>query len=378
VLLVGAGLFIGTMRNLLTADTGFNRHNVLVVTANVQQAAIPQSRRVQAYQEILDRMRALPNVVSAASSAITPISGMGWNGFTFPEGFTPKSKWDTLALFNRVSPDYFKTMQTPFVAGRDFNDRDNLSAPKVMIVGESVAREFFGSANPIGKTISLNKHGQPDQKEPYQIIGVVKDAKYSQVNEGPTKTVYLPSGQDADPGVDIRYEVRADGPVEALTPSIRSAIAGQNRDISLEFRSFEGLVNESLAQPRVVGLLSLIFGSLALLLAMVGLYGITMYAVTRRRAEIGIRMALGAQRQDMIWLVLRDVLLLLTIGMSVGIGISLASGRLVTSLLYGVRPNDPIQLVMAGLILAVATAIAAYIPARRAARIDPMVALRYE
>ncbi len=247
-----------------------------------------------------------------------------------------------------------------------------------MIIGESAARNFFGAANPIGKTIALNKHGQPNEKEPYQVIGVVKDAKYSQINEGPTKTVYLPSGQDADPATDIRYELRSDGPMEALTPSIRWAIAEQSRDISLEFRSFEVMVNESLVQPRVVALLSLTFGALALLLAMVGLYGITAYAVTRRRAEIGIRMALGAQREYMIWLVLRDVLLLLAIGMSLGLGIALATGRLVTSLLYGIRPNDPVQLVVAVLVLAVATAIAAYIPARRAARVDPMVALRYE
>ena len=378
VLLVGAGLFIGTMRNLLTVDTGFNRHNVLVVRADLRQAAIPKARWVQAYREILDRLRALPNVTSAASSSITPISGMGWNGFTYPEGFTAKSKWDTLALFNRVSPEYFKTMQTPFIAGGDFNEKDNLSSPKVMIIGESAARDFFGSANPIGKTIALNKQGQPDEKEAYQVIGVVKDAKYSQINEGPTKTVYLSSAQDANPAADIRYEVRTDGPMDALTPSIRWAVVEQNRDISLEFRSFEVMVNESLVQPRVVALLSLTFGGLALLLAMVGLYGVTAYSVTRRRAEIGIRMALGAQREGMIWLVLRDVALLLGIGMSVGLGLALATGRLITSLLYGVRPNDPVQLGVAAVVLAAATAMAAYIPARRAARVDPMVALRYE
>ena len=377
-LLVGAGLFISTMRNLLTTQTGFNRHNVLTITANVQQAAIPKQRRIQTYQEILDRIRALPNVESAASSFVTPTSGMGWNGFTYPEGFTPKSNWDTLALFNRVSADYFKTMQTALVAGRDFNQQDNASAPKVMIIGESAARSFFGSQNPIGKIIALDGHDAPGEKESYQIVGVVKDTKYFSIGEEPAKTIYLSSAQDIDPGAAIHYEVRFDGPMEAIIPSIREAIGIQNRDISLEFRSFEDLVNESLVQPRVVALLSLGFGSLALLLAAIGLYGITAYAVTKRRAEIGIRMALGAQQEKMIWLMLRDVLVLFVAGMSVGLGISLAMGRFIKSLLYGVHANDPMQLATAVMILAAAVMIAAYIPARRAAKVDPLVALRYE
>jgi predicted permease len=377
-LLVGAGLFISTMRNLLTTDTGFNRHNVLTITTNVQQAAIPKAQRVQTYQEILDRIRALPNVKSAASSFVTPISGMGWNGFTYPEGFTPKSKWDTLALFNRVSPEYFKTMQTALVAGRDFNQQDNARAPKVMIIGESAARSFFGSQNPIGKTIALDGHDASGGKESYQIVGVVKDTKYFSIGEERVKTIYFSSAQDVDPGTDVHYEVRFDGPMEAIVPSIRETIGAQNRDISLEFSSLENLVNESLAQPRVVALLSLGFGALALLLAAIGLYGITAYAVTQRRGEIGIRMALGVEQKKMIWLMLRDVLVLLVVGMLVGLGISLATGRFIKSLLYGVHANDPMQLATAVMILAFATMIAAYIPARRAANVDPMVTLRYE
>jgi putative ABC transport system permease protein len=163
-----------------------------------------------------------------------------------------------------------------------------------------------------------------------------------------------------------------------MIPSVRSVISGVNRGISLEFRNFETQVNESLLQPRIVALLSSIFGMLALLLAMVGLYGITAYSVARRRGEIGIRMALGAQARSVVWLMLRDVAVILVAGMSVGFAVSLGAGRLVKSLLYGVQPNDPVQLAGAAILLALATAIAAYIPARRAARIDPMAALREE
>jgi putative ABC transport system permease protein len=378
VLLLGAGLFLGTLRNLLKVDAGFNRHNVLLITANLQQSAIPKEQRTRTYRDVLERLRALPNVVSAGDSVITPISGMGWNPFTYPEGFSAKSKWDTQVFCNRISPGYFKTLQTALLRGRDFTEHDDLSAPNVMIIGEMTAQHFFGSADPIGKSIGLNRPGTPDEKDFYRVIGVVKDAKYFRMDEEPTRTAYLASGQDTEPRPEIRYELRTDRPVETLIPSIRSTIAEQNKDVSLEFRSFDEQVSESMAQPRVVALLSLIFGSLAVLLATIGLYGVTAYAVTRRQAEIGIRMAMGAPRAGMTRMVLRDVMVLLVVGISAGLAASLVAGRLVTSLLFGVKPNDPLELIAAATILGVVTALAAYIPARRAARVDPMVALRYE
>jgi ABC-type antimicrobial peptide transport system permease subunit len=220
--------------------------------------------------------------------------------------------------------------------------------------------------------------GSKDKRQIYQVVGVVKDVKYSRIDEKPRRTVYLALTQDTDPWTTIRFEIRLDGPVEALIPSIRSTISGVNRDLSLEFRNFETQVNESLLQPRIVALLSSVFGSLALGLAMVGLYGITSYAVAQRRAEIGIRMALGAQRRSVVWLILRDVVLVLAVGMGLGLAASLAAGRLITSLLYDVRSNDPAQLAGAAVTLAAATAIAACLPARRAALLDPMAALREE
>jgi len=264
--------------------------------------------------------------------------------------------------------------------GRDFDEHDDLHAPKVMIINEAAARRFFGSANPIGKTVGLDEGapGSKDVKVIYQVVGVVKDTKYSRVNEEPRRLAYVAAAQDANPSPEIYYEVRAGATVEALIPSLRTAITGVNRDISLEFRSFETQVAETLVQPRTVALLSSVFGGLALLLAMVGLYGVTTYSAARRKAEIGIRMALGAQRGSVIWLMLRDTMLLLAVGMAIGLTASMTLGRLVGSLLYGVQPNDTGQLLGAAVILATATVMAAYLPARRAANLDPMAALREE
>ena len=371
VLLVAAGLFLGTLRNLLAVDAGFTRHNILIIAANVEQAGIPAAKRAGAYREISDRLRALPGVASAASSVLTPISPEGWAQMVRPEGWVSKSPGEALLFLNRVSPGYFATMRTPLLLGRDFGDGDGMKARKAIIVNESAARQFFGAANPIGKTIGMDK-------DEYQIIGVVKDTKYNRINENGRNIGYLAAGQDAEAPPQLRFTLRADVPVETLIPAARAAIGEVNRGISLEFHNLETQVSESLLQPRAVALLSAVFGLLALLLAMVGLYGITSYTVTRRKGEVAIRMALGAPRDAVVWLMLRDVAVLLAVGMAMGLAASLAAGRLVTSLLFGVRPRDPAQLLGAAAILAVATAVAAYVPARRAARLDPMAAVREE
>ncbi len=375
MLLVGAGLFLGTMRNLLTVPAGFDARNVLLVRADTV-AGVPKAQRNNLYQTILERLRGLPGVVSAASSAITPVSNMMWDQFAYPEGYEPKSRDDRDTYMNRVSPEYFRTLGTPILLGRDFNDRDTLTSLKVMIINERAARQFFPNASPLGKTIALDV--KPGVKDNYQVIGVVKDAKYQSLREAAPRTGYLVSSQDPDPGGDIAYEVRSAGAVEDLIPLIRAAIKDVNPGVSLEFHKFETQIRDSLLQERTVALLSAFFGGLALLLAMIGLYGVTAYTVVRRQSEIGIRMALGAQRGAVIWLVLRDVAIMLAIGLAVGLALSLAAGRLVTSLLYGLAPTDPWTLASAAAVLALATAIAGYLPARRAARLDPTAALRDE
>jgi putative ABC transport system permease protein len=379
LLLVGAFLFLGNLRNLLNIDPGFSHRNLLLIKADVQQENLPRSQRVRLYQEIRERLEKVPGVDMVSSSDIIPISHTEWNEWTYPEGYQAKSREDTLVWFNRVSPGYFKTMHTPLLLGRDFSERDNLNSPKVVIVSEATARHFWGTAHPIGKTIGGDKHqGQPGEKDYYQVVGVVKDSKYVRIDETIVRTAYLPSGQDSNPSSFINYEIRSGASRAVLIPALRSAIAEVNRDLSLEFRDFETQVNESIVQQRVVALLASIFGALALLLSLVGIYGVTDYAVSRRQREIGIRMALGALQSSMVWLVLRDMLILLLIGSSLGLAASLAMGRLIASLLYGIHPTDPGLLAGATLALAAAAALAAYLPARKAVRLNPMTVLRDE
>jgi putative ABC transport system permease protein len=344
----------------------------------VKQSAIPASGQARAHQEIIARLNAIPGVISAAASYLAPIGRTGWNGMSYPEGFVPQSRRDAVIFLNRVSPGYFRTMRSPLLAGREFNDHDDLNAPKVMIINETAAKRFFGTSNPIGRTIAMDRFGVRGQRDNYEVIGVSRDAKYNRIDEDPRKLAYLAIGQDATPGSRRNYEVLTNGPVEAVIPAIRAAVTEVNRDIALHFTSLESQINDSLLQPRVVALLSAVFGSLALVLAMVGLYGVTAYGVARRKGEIGIRMALGAQRPSVVWMMLREVLGLLAIGVVAGLAASLAGGHLITKLLFGLQPNDPAHLAVAALVLGIAVVIAAWLPARRAARIDPMAALRDE
>ena len=368
VLLVGAGLFLGTLRNLLTLDTGFDRHNILMVSADLPRTSPPQ--RARTYRELLDRFRAIPGVVSASTNQLVPIERAGWAHPVSVEGYSPKSRMDALVFFNRVSSRYFETMRTPLLLGRDFNDHDDLNSTRVIIINEQTARRFFGGANPLGRIMVV-----PEQ---CQVIGVVKDTKYNHLDEASRPIAYVAFSQDAAPDSNIHYAIRTAGAVEPLIPQMRAAVAAVDRGISLEFRNFDTQVKESLMQQRIVAMLSTAFGLLALVLAMVGLYGVTAYSVVRRRGEIGIRMALGAQRRSVVWLMLRDVAAIATVGMLAGLAASLAAGRLIKSLLFGIRADDPLQLAAAALVLTAAIALAAYIPAQRAARLDPMTALREE
>jgi predicted lysophospholipase L1 biosynthesis ABC-type transport system permease subunit len=259
--------------------------------------------------------------------------------------------------------------------GRDFSEHDTLSSPAAMIVGEETARHFWGSQNPIGKTITMEG---PRGNIAYHVIGVVKNVKYAELNDPVFKTGFVVSTQDPEPGPELGFEIRFDGPVEALITSLRPVIGAINKDAALEIHTLDAQIADSLVQPRLVALLSSFFGLLALLLATIGLYGVISYAAARRRAEIGIRMALGAAEGAVTWLILRDVALILTVGTVLGVGVSLAAGRFIKSLLFGLEATNPATLALAATVLCTAAMLAAYVPARRASHLDPMTALREE
>ena len=379
MLLVGAGLFLQTLRNLLTVDAGFDRRALLVVNATILPARVPKEQRVELFERVLDRVRTIPSVLTASASELTPVSNFVWNEDVHPEGYQPKnSSGDTLVYFNRVTPGYFQTMRTALTAGRDFEARDNRTGPRVMVIGQATARHFWPGQNPLGKVVRLDRPGERGKQDTYQVIGVVSDVKYQQLTEKPLMTGYVAAAQNDDPRPSMSYEIRTTAVRKIVVSGVRAAIAGVDRNISLEFRTMETQIADSLMQQRLLALLSAFFGFLALCLAVTGLYGVVAYITTRRRNEIGIRVALGARYSSVLRLVLGDVALMLAAGVVLGTAGALAAGRLVESLCYGVSPADARVLAAAAFVLGIATTGAGYLPARRAARMDPMAALREE
>jgi predicted permease len=263
------------------------------------------------------------------------------------------------------------------LGGRDFNAYDTLESPKVAIVNQTFVKKFFAGQNPIGKFY------QPEQGkklgEPVEIIGVVKDAKYADLREDIHPTAYVPASQEAHPGQFITFEMRsAAGPPTSLISAVKSACAGVDRDASFQFKTLAVQVNESLARERLLATLSGFFGALALLLATIGLYGVVSYNMTRRRNEIGIRMALGAQQSRVLSTVLGEVAILIGIGLAIGLAATIAATRFIAGFLYGVKANDPWTLCLAAAMLALVAILAGFLPAHRASRLDPMDALREE
>jgi predicted permease len=293
------------------------------------------------------------------------------------EGYTPKGKDDTSVYLNEVGGRFFETLGTDLIAGRDFNAHDTPGSPKVAIVNQTMAKKFFAGQNPIGRryrTENGNKLG-----DFFEIVGVVKDAKYATLREDIPPTTYKAVSQNADPGQFITFELRvAAGTPTAAISAVKSSIAEVNRDVSLQFKTLALQVDESLARERLLATLSGFFGALALVLAMIGLYGVMSYNVTRRRNEIGIRMALGAEPGRVLRMVMGEVALLIGIGLAAGLAAALAATRFVASFLYGLTSNDPLTFSLAVALLTGAASLAGYLQARRASRLEPLAALREE
>jgi putative ABC transport system permease protein len=376
LLLVAAGLLLRSFEKLTAINPGFERSGVLLVTMDVANAGYPDSQRMEAYRQILERLRAIPGVRSASASRITPISGSGWNGDVVADGFVPKNQRDGIVWFNGVTDDFFATMGTKRIAGRDFTSGDVAQGAPVAIVNASMAKKVWGDANPVGKQF---RHRGGDGMSPLiEVVGVVEDAKYRSLRDTQTATVYVPLVQAPHWGSSMNFALRTDGEPNALQPAVRSVAREMSPAISLDFVTLSQQVAFSLARPRLLATLSAFFGALALLLAMMGLYGTVAYSVARRQNEIGIRLALGATSSRVVRMVLGEVSKLTIVGTVLGVVLAISSTRFLNSFLYGLTATDPATLALSVMALAAVAIAAGALPAWRAARLDPMEALREE
>ncbi|HEV2181149.1 MAG TPA: ABC transporter permease [Gemmatimonadaceae bacterium] len=377
-LVTGAGLLLTTFRNLQSVNPGFRREGVYIIQTDFARAASDTARLPALERDVLENLRASPGVRSVSQSAFTPMSGAGWNDFILTPGYAAKDDRDSISNFNEVGDSYFSTMGTPLLAGRTFKAGDGDAPTTPAIVTRTMAHHFFGVDNPLGRTFRTPV--ADSTSPPYEIVGVVGDSKYSSLDETTGPIVYLPLGAKAGiPGwTQWNYVVRSDVPMSSIVPAVRDAFARVSPTIELDATTISAQVEATLARPRLLATLSSFFGVLALVLAVVGLYGTLAYDVTRRRNEIGIRMALGAAWRDVVRLVLGDAGRVIAAGVLVGAVLSLAGMRFVASLLYGIAPHDVRTLVGATLVLALTALVATMLPAWRAARTDPTEALREE
>ncbi len=377
LLVVGAGLMLSTFWNLASLDAGFQPDQVLLVAVDLRNGSDAPEHRRLVYHRILDELRAIPGVRSASTSNITPMCGCKGTLDVVIEGYTIRAREDVTVLFNKVGDHYFETLGTSIIAGRDFNSNDTVASPKVAVVNQNMARKFFGASNPLGRYLRIQEGNTIG--DPYEIVGIVGDAKYGTLRDETAPTLYLTRNQELRPLSAVHFEVRAAaGPPEALIGSLRAAIGHVDRTASFEFTTLAARIDKFIERERLLATLSGVFGALALILAMIGLYGVMSYNVAKRRNEIGIRMALGAEQARVLRMIMGEGAVLIAAGLTLGLGVAMISTRFVASLLYGTKPNDPLTFSVAAAVSAGVGMTAAYLPARRASRLDPTVALRDE
>jgi putative ABC transport system permease protein len=372
VLVVGAGLLVTTFRHLATTDTGFKADGVLITRVNLKP--FPPRQYLAVQRQLLGAFRAIPGVRAASTADITPVSGSSSNDEVFVDGYRPAKPDDAIVWFNSVSDAYFRTMGTRIVSGRDFGPEDVPSSTPVAIVNQVVVNRFFRGASPIGKTYHVTVDGHPGPAT--TIIGVAEVSKYNTLREPAQPIIYVTSLQDSAANGSMTYLLRASGSPSAIIADVKAVTARVDPRISLTFRALSEQVANALQRERMLAMLSGFFGAVAVLLAMIGLYGVMAYTVARRRVEIGIRIALGAVRARVVRLVLGDVALMISIGIAIGTAGAFAVTRLLKTLLFGVTPTDPVTLIGGAVGLALAALVAGVIPARRAARLEPVEALR--
>ena len=372
LLLFGAGLFVRSLQNLKTTETGVALDNLVTFQLSPSLSGYDAPRTVQFYDEVLERLRAAPGITSAALAMVPILAGDEWDSSTSVEGHRAADGEDMQAFMNALSPGYFATMKIPILEGRDFTRMDVKEAPTVAIVNRRFAEHFFPGKSAIGKHLG---RGGPRATLNVEIIGVVADSLYEGPREGVRRQVFVPNwGSNG-----VAFYVRTGTKSSSAFNLIRGVMQQLDASMPLyELKTLEGQLDQTLLTDRLIALLSAGFGFLATVLSSIGLYGVMAFVVARRRKELGIRLALGAQPSLVIWLVMREVLILLAIGLAVGVPSALGLGRFVAAQLYGIQPNDPSLAGYTLLLLTTVSVAAGLIPAHRASRIDPILALRCE
>ncbi|HEU0140121.1 MAG TPA: FtsX-like permease family protein [Bryobacteraceae bacterium] len=348
---------------------------MLVAEVQPVRAGLKEEAAKRFYRDLTARLALVPGIESVSSSESTPIRGCCWWDPIEVEGYTPAPGEDMKTFFDRVSPDYFRTMGIRVLRGREFTLRDTPSSPPVAIVNESFARRFFPKGDALGRYIAL----PPNYKLPrMEIVGVVADASFRDLRSPVPYAAYFPLAQDPGARDALQMLVRATGSPSAISAAVRQAVHSFDPGIPVTMRTLADEIDSTLTYERLLALLSAFFGVVALGLAAIGLYGILSYAVARRTSEIGVRVALGASRGSVLWLVMKQSIALVLIGMAIGCAAALVLARYVESLLFGLKPADPVTIAIASAGFVAVTALAAWIPARRATAVDPVQALRYE
>jgi putative ABC transport system permease protein len=370
VLLMAALLFVRSFRNIVTLNAGFQQEHLLIAEFEFSQLKLPPASQMAFKHQLLSSVQAIPGVNSAAEVLMVPMSHSGWDdNIDIPDGAQRQD-----VTLNRVSPGYFQTMQTPLLVGRDFNQTDTPTSPRAAIVNEAFARKFYGGANPVGKV--FHDSGAPEKT--YHVVGMVKDSKFYDLRENPVPTVYVSFTQANGPEQHSTLMVRSDESLLPLISSINRTASESNPSMVLSFRVFKTQIREGLLRESLMATLSGFFGVLATVLAVIGLYGVISYIVIQRRSEIGVRMALGANRSNILRMVLLDAAILVGIGLVVGTGLTIAAGTATASMLYGLKPRDPLTLTAAAAGIVAVGVAASFFPAQRAAKLQPMAALREE
>jgi predicted permease len=373
VLLAGALLFVRSFHNLTTLDPGMRQRGIIDALVAVPGLQGPAERYEALLRQVLDEMRAIPGISGVATTSNVPLLGSSWtHGIRI--GTT-----EGLSKFAWVSTGYFRTMGIPLLAGRDIDETDTSASRRVAVVNQMFVRTFLGGNDPIGRTLTTS----PEPHYPatdYEIVGVIADTKYHAIREGTPPMAFAPAWQHPQLGPGAMFMIHSSLAPDVTMAAIKRTIAAKHPDAILEMKVFETQIRDGMLRERLMAMLSGFFGVLAALLAMIGLYGLISYLVARRQNEIGIRLALGARPREIVRTILRDAGRLLIVGLSIGVALVLLAGRSASSsaLLFGLTPYDPPTLVAACLLLAAIAGLASLLPARRAARTDPLVALRHE